>query len=123
MFAGGAAAQTINKSCVSQTTLHNSRRGYYMYVFVTFEPKLTTHVDEMASEEDSASELSSDEEVCELTDMFDVMCSIVFSLSPQLQIGLAQGTLKPGLIGKVAPPKTFTNNVVRLLILTGTPLK
>ena len=30
----------------------------------------------------------------------------------QLQRGLAEGTLKPGLIGEIAPPRTFTNNVV-----------
>ena len=79
----------------------------------------------MASEEDSASELSSDEEVCDLISMIDVVCNVThpLSLSAQLQVGLAQGTLKPGLIGKVAPPRTFTNNVVRLLIITGSPFK
>lgn len=34
----------------------------------------------------------------------------------QLQVGLARGILKPGLIGEVPPRKAFTNNVVRVLI-------
>ena len=40
----------------------------------------------------------------------------LFSVMTQLQVGLARGTLKPGLIGEVGLRKTFTNNVVRMLM-------
>lgn len=39
----------------------------------------------------------------------------LLSLMMQLQVGLARGTLKPGLVGEVRPRRTFTNNVVRIL--------
>ena len=73
----------------------------------------------MALDGDSSSELSSDEEV----NWSQCLTATYFpDRLLQLQRGLAEGTLKPGLVGEVVPPKTFTNNVVRILNIAPYPV-
>ena len=60
----------------------------------------------------SSDELSSDEEVSLHSVIQTGTEDIEVYLVLQLQSEFAKGRLKPGLLSRAAPPKTYTNNVV-----------
>jgi len=84
---------------------------------VQVTPYLVAHVAvkcDHEMESYSSEDLSSDEEVSiNFYEMHSVsQTDTEVYLLVQLQSELAEGRLKPGLLTRAAPPKTYTNNVV-----------